>query len=112
MEHVLRQVRYHVPNRLAARGGANPVGMALPATSSLSGTLGSAPLVKTPQVRSYSRPVLPPIASKKKQVRPQQRRISGDRVRAEAGRRKMTRDTQEGSKNIKQRSIHMNESEY
>lgn len=71
MEHVLRQVRYHAPNRLATKGRSNPLGTALPATPNLPGTQGSS-MVQTPQLRGYCRPPLPPIAGKKKQVRPQQ----------------------------------------
>lgn len=91
MEHVLRQVRYHVPNRLATKGRSNPLGTALPATPSLPGTQGS-PMVKTPQLRGYCRPPLPPIAGKKKQVRPRQTELE-----AEVERKNNSRETQEES---------------
>ncbi|XP_075906390.1 spermatogenesis-associated protein 17 [Nelusetta ayraudi] len=77
MEHVLRQVRYHAPNRLATKGRSNPLGTALPATPNLPGTQGSS-MVQTPQLRGYCRPPLPPIAGKKKQGPFQEPREAGE----------------------------------
>ncbi|XP_051235559.1 spermatogenesis-associated protein 17 isoform X2 [Dicentrarchus labrax] len=66
MEQLLRQVKYQAPTRLAPGGRACLLGMPGPAAPSFSGTLGS-PWIKTTQTRCSSRPILPPIGSKKQQ---------------------------------------------
>uniref|UniRef100_A0A3B5AYX6 Spermatogenesis associated 17 n=1 Tax=Stegastes partitus TaxID=144197 RepID=A0A3B5AYX6_9TELE len=65
MELLLRQVKYQTPTRLAPRGRARPLGIPSPTAPSFPGTLGS-PWIKTSRT-CCSRPVLPPIVSKKQQ---------------------------------------------
>ncbi|XP_037645565.1 spermatogenesis-associated protein 17 [Sebastes umbrosus] len=66
MELLLRQVKYQAPTRLAPRGRACLLGMPGPTSPSFPGTLGS-PWIKTTGTRCFSRPILPPIATKKQQ---------------------------------------------
>ncbi|XP_070766299.1 spermatogenesis-associated protein 17 [Enoplosus armatus] len=66
MEQLLRQVKYQAPTRLAPRGRACLLGMPGPTAPSFPGTLGS-PWIKTTRTWYSSRPILPPIASKKQQ---------------------------------------------
>uniref|UniRef100_A0A3Q3VXS1 Spermatogenesis associated 17 n=1 Tax=Mola mola TaxID=94237 RepID=A0A3Q3VXS1_MOLML len=67
MEQLLRQVKYQAPTRLTHRGRACLLGRPEPPAPSFSGSLG-APLVETTRICSFSRPLLPPIANKQKQV--------------------------------------------
>lgn len=60
-------------------------------------------MVKTTRICSYSRPILPPIASKKKQVRPWQTQINGDRETERNSIKKNLQETQRKEvKKIKQ----------
>ncbi|XP_051795874.1 spermatogenesis-associated protein 17 isoform X3 [Acanthochromis polyacanthus] len=65
MELLLRQVKYQVPTRLAPRGRVRPQGTPSPTALSFPGNLGS-PWIKNSRT-CCSRPVLPPITSKKQQ---------------------------------------------
>ncbi|XP_035484622.1 spermatogenesis-associated protein 17 isoform X2 [Scophthalmus maximus] len=64
-ELLLRQVKYQVPTRPATRGRACLSGTSDSTAPSFPGSLGS-PWIKT-TTTSSSRPILPPIASKKQQ---------------------------------------------
>ncbi|XP_040896493.1 spermatogenesis-associated protein 17 [Toxotes jaculatrix] len=66
IELLLRQVKYQAPTRLAPRGRACLLGMPNSTAQSFPGRLGS-PWTKTTRTRCSSRPILPPIASKKQQ---------------------------------------------
>ncbi|XP_044058727.1 spermatogenesis-associated protein 17 isoform X2 [Siniperca chuatsi] len=66
MEQLLRQVKYQAPTRLAPRGRACFLVMPGPTAPSFPGTLGS-PWMKTTRTCYSSRPILPPISSKKQQ---------------------------------------------
>lgn len=68
MEQLLRQVKYQAPTRLAPRGRACLLGMPGPEAPSFTGTLES-PWMKNTRISCSSRLILPPIASKKQQVR-------------------------------------------
>ncbi|XP_061591048.1 spermatogenesis-associated protein 17 [Cololabis saira] len=63
MELLLRQVKSQAPSKLPSRSGASILGISDPATSSLSGTIKSQRIKFA--ATHKSRPVLPPIASKK-----------------------------------------------
>ncbi|XP_072237232.1 spermatogenesis-associated protein 17 [Leuresthes tenuis] len=65
MELLLRQVKYQVPTKVSPRGRASLMGIPSPAAPGFSGTPES-PWIKSTRTRS-SRPILPPIASKKHQ---------------------------------------------
>ncbi|XP_022600393.1 spermatogenesis-associated protein 17 [Seriola dumerili] len=64
-ELLLRQVKYQAPTRLAPRGRACLLGMPDSAPS-FPGSLGS-PWIKTTRTCRSSKPILPPIVSKKQQ---------------------------------------------
>ncbi|XP_071346179.1 spermatogenesis-associated protein 17 isoform X2 [Trachinotus anak] len=64
-ELLLRQVKYHAPTRLAPRGKACLLGMP-DSAASFPSSLGS-PWIKTTGTFCFSKPILPPIVSKKQQ---------------------------------------------
>ncbi|KAK2854225.1 hypothetical protein Q5P01_006886 [Channa striata] len=66
MELVLRQVKYQAPTRLAPRDWACPLSMPVTTAPSSPGSLGS-PWIKPSTTSCSSRPILPPIVSKKQQ---------------------------------------------
>ncbi|XP_028440236.1 spermatogenesis-associated protein 17 isoform X2 [Perca flavescens] len=66
MELLLRQVKYQAPARLDSRGRACLMGMLGPTAPSFPRTLGSQ-WIKTTGTCCSSKPILPPISSKKQQ---------------------------------------------
>uniref|UniRef100_A0A8C2WUD0 Spermatogenesis associated 17 n=1 Tax=Cyclopterus lumpus TaxID=8103 RepID=A0A8C2WUD0_CYCLU len=68
MELLLRQVKYQAPTRLSRGVRACPAGMPAPTAPSFHGTLPP-PWIETTGTYCSSRPILPPIAIKKQQVR-------------------------------------------
>ncbi|XP_026233557.1 spermatogenesis-associated protein 17 isoform X1 [Anabas testudineus] len=66
MELLLRQVKYQAPTRLAPRDRTCLLGMPGPTAPSFAQSSGS-PWIKTTRTSCSSRPILPPIASKKQQ---------------------------------------------
>ncbi|KAF1393029.1 hypothetical protein PFLUV_G00034150 [Perca fluviatilis] len=66
MELLLRQVKYQAPARLDSRGRACLMGILGPTAPSFPGTLGSQ-WIKTTGTCCSSKPILPPISSKKQQ---------------------------------------------
>lgn len=69
MELLLRQVKYQAPARLTPRDRAFLLGTPGPAAPNFPETLGS-PWIKRSHSGNSSRPILPPIVSKKSQASP------------------------------------------